>query len=170
MYLFIFILLLCLTTKTYLSPQIPAHRCTLPWPYLFIFILYFRLNAKIYPSTFLQLCILRLSVYFHVSLSSNHKDLSVTTCTRVPIYIYTSSWATCSFSYFNSDKPLRSTRQRFYCAAWLCLSVYFHVSLSSNHKDLPVTTCTRVPTHIYIYNRSWYELPVHFHTSVQINR
>ena len=35
---------------------VPAHRCTLPWPYLLIFILYFRLNAKIYPSTFLQLC------------------------------------------------------------------------------------------------------------------
>ena len=35
---------------------VPAHRCTLPWHYLFIFILYFRLNAKIYPSTFLQQC------------------------------------------------------------------------------------------------------------------
>ncbi len=67
---------------------VPAHRCTLPWPYLFIFILYFRLNAKIYPSTFLQLFMTMLSVYFHVSLSSNHKDLPVTTCTRVPIYIY----------------------------------------------------------------------------------
>ena len=35
---------------------VPAQRCTLSWPYLFIFILYFRLNAKIYPSTFLQRC------------------------------------------------------------------------------------------------------------------
>ena len=95
MYLFIFILLLCLTTKTYLSPQILVY--------------------------------LPIDVPFHDP--------------------------TCSFSYFISDETLRSTRQRFYSSAWLCLSVYFHVSLSSNHKDLPVTTCTRVyPFMSYLFS------------------
>ena len=40
------------TTTTF----VPALKCTRSWPYLFIFILVFYLiNAKIYPSTFLQL-------------------------------------------------------------------------------------------------------------------
>ena len=47
------------------------------------------------------------------------------------------------------------------------LPVYAHASLSSNHKDLPVTTTTCVPAHIC--TRSW-SLPVHFHTFISINR
>ena len=69
-------------------------------------------------------------------------------------YIYTRSGATCSFSYFISDKPLRSTRQHFYCAAFLLrCAVYRHASHSSDHKDLPVITTTCVPSHTC--TRSW---------------
>ena len=45
--------------------------------------------------------------------------------------------------------------------------VYLHTSPLSINKDLPVTTNTCVPTHIYI---PVHDLPVHFHTSIQINR
>ena len=151
MYLFIFILLLCLRTKTYLSPKIlvclptdiPFHDPTCSFSYFISDWTLRSARQRFYSSAWL--C---LSVYFHVS--SNHKNLPVTTCTRVPICIYTRSWATCSFSYLNSDKPLRSTRQRFYCAAWLC---YRHASHSSNHKDLPVITATCVLSHTC--TRSW---------------
>ena len=61
---------------------------------------------------------------------------------HVPVHDHT-----CSFSYFNSYRRLRSTRYRFYCAATPCLPVYLHASLSSNHKELPVTTTTCVHAH-----------------------
>ena len=67
---------------------VPAHRCTFSLPYLFIFILYFRLNAKIYPSTFLQRCMTLFICLSSCFSSSNHKNLPVTTCTCVPTHIY----------------------------------------------------------------------------------
>ena len=100
---------------------------------------------------------------------------------------------TCSFSYFHSDSPLRSTRQRFHCSTcpqtylfisipvqfiflflgitcamtfqliyWgtytqihpkVYLTVYLHASLPSNNNGLPVTTTTC--PHVHRCTRSW---------------
>ena len=64
---------------------VPAHRCTLPWPYLFIFILYFRLNAKIYPSTFLQLC---MTVYLFIFMFLFHLTTKTYLLPHVLMYLY----------------------------------------------------------------------------------
>ena len=55
---------------------IPAHRCTLSWPYLFIF----NISTALHDS-----------VYLHASHSSNHKDLPVTTATCMLAHRYTCS-------------------------------------------------------------------------------
>ena len=115
----------CLSTKTYLSPQlflylpidVPAHNSTC---YLF------RLTAKIYPSTFLLL---------YVS-------------TYVPVHHYT-----CSVYLFLFGITSTITFQFVYWDTYtqiypkIKLPVYLHASLLSNHKDLPVTTTTCVHAH-----------------------
>ena len=82
---------------------VPAHRCTLSWPYLFIFILYFRLNAKIHPSTF-QLRCMTLFIFMFLFRLTTKTYLLTHVLVRVPthIYINTRSRATCSFSYLKS--------------------------------------------------------------------
>ena len=106
---------------------IPAHRRTRSWPYLFIFRLSFRLTVKIYPSMFLLFCMY----------------------TDVPVHHYT-----CSVYFFFFGITCTMTFQLIYWGTYkqihlkIYLPVYLHVSLSSNHKDLPVTTTTCVHVHI----------------------
>ena len=114
---------------------VPAHRCTRSWPYLFIFILSFRVIVNIYPSTFLL---------FFMS-------------TDVSVHHYT-----CSASVFIFGITCTMTFQLIYWGAYpqihlkINLSVYPHAFVSSNHKDLPVTTTTSIPAHRCI--RSWYNV------------
>ena len=103
-----------------------SHRCTRWEPYLFIFILSFRLTVKIYPSTVLL---------FYMS-------------TDVPVHHYT-----CSVYFFFFRITCTMTFQLICWGTYpqihpkINLPVYLHASLSSNHKDLPVTTTTCVHAH-----------------------
>ena len=76
------------------------------------------LHTQMYPKV-------NLPVYLHASLSSNHKDLPVTLTTCVPAHKCThSSPYLFIFSYFHSDKPLRSTRPRFYMSTYVPVHHY----------------------------------------------
>ena len=70
--------------------------------------------------------------------------------TDVPVRQYT-----CSVYFFCFGITCTMTFQLIYCGTYpkINLTVYLHASLSSNHKDLPVTTTTCVPAHIC--TRSW---------------
>ncbi len=109
-----------------------AHRCTRSWPYVFIFRLSFRLTVKIYPFTVLL---------FYMS-------------TDVPVHQYT-----CSVCFFFFGVTCTMTFQLIYWGTYtqihpkIYLPVYLHAFLSSNHKDLPVTTTTCV--HAPRCTRSW---------------
>ncbi len=109
-----------------------AHRCTRSWPYVFIFRLSFRLTVKIYPFTVLL---------FYMS-------------TDVPVQQYT-----CSVCFFFFGVTCTMTFQLIYWGTYtqihpkIYLPVYLHAFLSSNHKDLPVTTTTCV--HAPRCTRSW---------------
>ena len=91
------------------------------YPFMFIFILSFKLTIKVYPSTFLHVHRYTCSVYF---------------------------------SFFNITRTM--TFQLIYWGTYpqihpkINLPVYPHASLSSDHKDLPVTTTTCVPAHTCI--------------------
>ena len=92
----------------------------------------FLITVKIYPSTFLQ---------FFMS-------------TDVPVHHYN-----CAVHLFFFGIACTMTFQLVYWSTYtqiypkLNLPAYLHVSLPSNHKDLPVATTTCVPTHSY--TRSW---------------
>ena len=66
--------------------------------------------------------------------------------TDVPVRQYT-----CSVYFFCFGITCTMTFQLIYCGTYpkINLTVYLHASLSSNHKDLPVTTTTCVHAHIY---------------------
>ena len=118
-----------LTTKTYLSPQqlvyMPIH---VPFhdPTSSFFILSFRLTVKIYPLMFLLF-------YMSADVTVHHYTCSVCffffgiTCTMTFQLIF---WGTYPQIHQKINLPL-----------------YLHASLSSNHKDLPVTTTTCVHAH-----------------------
>ena len=109
-----------------------AHRCTRSWPYVFIFRLSFWLTNKIYLFTVLL---------FYMS-------------TDVPVHHYT-----CSVYLFLFGITFTITFQLIYWGTYtqihpkINLPVYLNAFLSSNHKDLPVSTTTCVPTHRCI--RAW---------------
>ena len=108
-----------------------VHRCTRSGPYAFMFIFSFRLTVKIYPSTV---------ILFYMS-------------TDVPVQY------TCSVYFLFFCISYAMTFQLIYWATYpqihpkINLPVYPHASLSSNHKDLPVTTTISIPAHIC--TRSW---------------
>ena len=92
----------------------------------------FLITVKIYPSTFLLLCM----------------------STDVPVHHYTCSVC---FLFFGITCTVT-----FQLVCWgnytqihpkVNLPVYVHASLPSNHKDLPVTTTTCIPAHSC--TRSW---------------
>ena len=103
-----------------------VHICTHSGPYLFIFIFSFRLTIKIHLSTFLLL---------YMSID-------------VPVHQYT-----CSVYFFFFGITFTMTSQLIYWGTytqihpWINVPVYLHASLSSNHKDLPITTTTCVHAH-----------------------
>ena len=101
-----------------------VHRCTRSGPYAFIFMLSFRLTVQIYPSTV---------ILFYMSTDVPVRFIS-------SFSAYTTQWP------FNSSTgvPTHRSNQKY---------IYSHASLSSNHKDLPVTTTICVPAHIC--TRSW---------------
>ena len=109
-----------------------AHRCTRSWPCVFIFRLSFRLTVKIYTFTVLLF------------------DMS----TDVPVHQYT-----CSVCFFFFGITCTMTFQLIYWGTYtqlhlkIYLPVYLHAFLSSNNKDLPVTTTTCI--HAYGCTRSW---------------
>ena len=112
---------------------VPAHSCTRSWPYLFIFILSFRLTVKIYPSPF-PLFYMSTDVPVHqYTCSVNFLIFFSITCAMIFQLIY---WGT-----YTQIHPK------------LNLPVYLHVSLSSNHKGLPITITTCV--HAHRCTRSW---------------
>ena len=104
---------------------VPAHSCTCSSPYVFIFRLSFRLTVKIYQFTVLLF------------------DMS----TDVPVHPYA-----CSVCFFFFGMTCTRIFQLIYWGTYtqihpkIYLPVYLHASVSSNHKDLPVTTTTCVPT------------------------
>ena len=104
-----------------------VHRCNHSGPYAFIFILSFRLTVKIYSSTVLLFCM----------------------STDVPVHQYT-----CSVYFLIFCISYAMTFELIYLGTYpqihpkINLPVYPPVTLSSNHKDLPVTTTTCVPAHI----------------------
>ena len=105
---------------------VPGHRCTRPWPYLFIFILSFRLTVKIDPSKFLL---------FYVST-----DILVHQYTWAVYFLFFGVTCTMTFHliYWGTYAQIHPK---------INLLVYLHASLSSNHKDLPVTATTCVHSH-----------------------
>ena len=133
---------------SFVKPQRPTchhiylHRCTHSGPYAFIFILSFQLTIKIYPSTV---------ILFYMS-------------TDIPVHQYT-----CSVYFLFFGMSYTMTFQFVFWGTYpqihleINLPVYPHASLSSNHKDLPVTTTTCVPAHICTHYT-----PVHFHTLFQL--
>ena len=123
-------LLFCLTTKTQLLPpllvympiDVPVHD---PIMYPFIFRLSFRLTVKIY---------LFMVLLFYMS-------------TDVPVQQYT-----CSVCFFFFSITCTMTFQLIYWGTYtqihpkIYLPVYLNAFLSSNHKDLHVTTtCVHAP-------------------------
>ena len=104
--------------------SIPAKRCARSWSYLFIFILSFRLTVTIYPSTF---------PLFYMS-------------TDVPVHQFT-----CSVYFLFFGISYAKTFQLIYWGTYpqihpkINVPAYPHASLSSNHKDLPVTTTISIP-------------------------
>ena len=129
-------LLFCLTTKCYLSPQlfvylpidVPIHDPTCSFLYFYLFMtqpvhFLFRLTAKIYLSTFLLLyihrCTCSLVYLFISSFSASHAQL---------LLIY---WGTYMQIYPKIN-----------------VHVYLHASLLSNCKDMPVTTTTCAHAHM----------------------
>ena len=102
----------------YMSTYIPVHNhiCSV---YYFLFcvtcamtfqLIYWDTYPQIHPK-------MNVPVYkVHALLSPNHKDLPAPQLflylpKDVPVH-----GPICSFSYFHSDEPFRSTRQRFYCS------------------------------------------------------
>ena len=121
-----------------------AHVCTRSWPYVFIFRLSFRLTVKIYPFTVLL---------FYMS-------------TDVPVQQYT-----CSVCLFFFGVTCTMTFQLICWGTYtqiypkIYLPVYLHDFLSSNHKDLPVTTTTCVHAPTYTQIQPEINVPVYLHTS-----
>ena len=128
-YLFIFMLLLCLTTKTYLSPQllvylpinVPVHDPACSFSYFYSI----WLTTKIYPS--------KLLLYMSTDISVHQYTCSVSfflfciTCTvTFPLICY-------------------GTYTKIYPE--INLPIYLHISPLSNSKDLLVTTTTCAPAH-----------------------
>ena len=103
----------------YMSTDVPVHHCTCS-VYLFLFgitctmtfqFIYWGSYTYIHPK-------IHLPVYPHALLSSNNKDIPVSTTTCVPAHVPVHD-PTCSFSY----------------------------SLSDNRLDLPVNVCTVLYVH-----------------------
>ena len=77
-----------------MSTDVPVHQYTCSVYFLFFCISYAMTFQHIYWSTYPQIHPkIHLPVYIHASLSSNHKDLPVTTTTCVPAHICTRSWS-----------------------------------------------------------------------------
>ena len=135
-------LLFRLTTTTYLSPQllvylpiaVPAQDPTYSFCRLS-----FQLTVKIYPSTFILF-------YMYTDVPVHHYTCSVyffffgVTCTITFQLIYPKITRTITFQlvYWGTYKHIHLK---------INLPVYRHASLSSYHKDLPVTTTTCVHVH-----------------------
>ena len=105
---------------------VQVHRCTRSGPYAFIFILSFRSTVKIY---------LSMVLLFYMS-------------TYLPIHQYT---CLVNFLFF-----CISYTMTFQLISWgtypqihpkINVPVYCHASLTSNHKDIAVTTTTSIPAH-----------------------
>ena len=130
MYSQIHMLLLCLRTKTYLSPQllvylpfsVPDHDPACSFSY-FKYSIW--LTAKIYSSTFLLL-------YMSIDISVHQYTCSIFLPFRHNMHSYLSAHL---LGYVHKIYPEVN------------LPVYFHTSPLSNNKDLPVTTTTCVPAH-----------------------
>ena len=92
----------------------------------------FLITVKIYPSTFLLFCMSTDVPFHHYNCAVYFLFFGIT-CTVTFQLVY---WGT-----YTQIRPKTN------------LSVYLHAFLSSNHKDLPVTTTTCV--HAYGCTRSW---------------
>ena len=123
MYLFTLMLFFGLRTKTYLSPQLLLY---LPIDVPVHFHTVFLISVKLDPSTFLL---------FYIS-------------TDLHVHQYT-----CLVYFLFSCISYAKTFQLIYWGTYpqihqkINVPVYPHASLSSNHKDLPVSTTTCVPAH-----------------------
>ena len=118
----------------YLPIAVPVHDPTCSFCRLS-----FQLTVKIYPSTFILF-------YMYTDVPVHHYTCSVyffffgITCTITFQLIYPKITRTMTFQlvYWGTYKQNHLK---------IGLPVYLHASLSSNHKDLPVTTTTCVPTY-----------------------
>ena len=97
-----------------------------------------------------------LSVHFHTFIPINRLDLPVNLSNVLYVHRYQ---YTCSVYFLFFCVSYAMTFQLIYWSTYpqihpkIHLPVYIHASLSSNHKDLPVTTTTCLPAHIC--TRSW---------------
>ena len=111
-----------------MSTDVPFHHYNCSVYFLFFGITYIMTVQLIHWGTYTQIHPkINLLVYLHASLSTNHKDLPVSTTTCVPAHRCTRSWPylfifTQSFWY-----PLRSARQRFYCCT--CPHMYLFITI-----------------------------------------
>ena len=141
--------LLCLRTKTYLSPQllvylplkVPLHGPTCSFSYFYSV----RLTAKIYPSTFLLL-------YMSTDISVHQHTCSVYFSFFGIKFSYLSAYL---LGYVHTDLPENK---------FTCLPSYF----SFVYQKIP--TCHRNYLCTYPQMHPFITLPVHFHTLIQINR
>ncbi len=147
--------------------RLHANICNCSSTYLFTLILSFRLTGTVYRSTLLLLYrytdlpvqhiypfILMLYTSTYRSKIHLSPQLWVYMSTDVPVQQYT-----CSVCFFFFGVTCTMTFQLIYWGTYtqihpkIYLPVYLHAFLSSNHKDLPVTTTTCV--HAHRCTRSW---------------
>ena len=132
--------------------------------YLFTFMLLFRLTTEAYLSPLLVYMPIDVPVHGPMcSFSDLHSDYPLRS-TRSRFYCLTCPQTTCSSVYLFSlllffGITSTMTFQLIYWGTYtqihpkIYLPVYLHAFLSSNHKDLPVTTTTCV--HVHRCARSW---------------
>ena len=122
------------------TTSVPAHRCTRSWPYLFIAI-----------------------QSFWFPLSSTRPRFCCSTFPHLPVYQYI-----CSVYFLFFSISYAMTFQLIYWGTYpqihqkINVPVYPHASLSSNHKDLPVTTTISIPSKSC--TRSWPYLFIFIHS------
>ena len=169
-----------------MSTGVPVHHNTCS-VYLFLFGITSTINFQlIYCGTYTQIYPkIKLPVYLHASLLSNHKDLPVTTTTCVHAHRSPVHYPACSFLLFHSDKqfvltflsPVVLNIRRFTLSSinrsiCVCFSPGFTYTLicqlicwSAYRQTHPKMN---VPAN---FDATWYvNLPVHLQTRLYIHR
>ena len=157
----------------YMSTDVPVHQYTCSVYFFFFGITCTMTFQLIYWGTYTQIHPkINLPVYLHASLSSNHKDLPVSTTTCVPAHRYTRSWP-CLFIFIQSFL----ITVKIYPSAFLLF--YMSTDVPVHHYNCAVyffffgITCTTTFQLIYwgAYSQMHpkLNLPVYLHASLPSN-